>query len=280
MSAERAKEIAAATIGRLTAISPDALVVYDIADESARNPDKRPFPFSPTMDASEFVTQHLHGWTGRKIIYRAVGKYTEDSLGAWLTQQNPDEVSSVFVGASNADQVGATSLRRAYTLRDERRPELTLGGVAIPERHTKDRCEHEKLIAKQESGCSFFITQIIYDVNAAKNLLSDYRLECRRRGIAPVPIVLTFSVAGSLTTLEFMRWLGISVPTWVDNDVANSLDPLATSHAHALAAAADLADYCRRMRIPFGINIESVSARRAEIDSAMDLALRVSDLLR
>ena len=69
---------------------------------------------------------------------------------------------------------------------------LLLGGVAIPERHSRRENEHLRLIAKQEAGCRFFVTQVVYDLNAAKNLVSDYRYECETRGLQPVPIVFTF----------------------------------------------------------------------------------------
>ncbi len=83
--------------------------------------------------------------------------------------------------------------------------DLLLGGVAIPERHSRRDNEHLRLIAKQEAGCRFFVTQVVYDVNAAKNLVSHYRYACEERGLAPVPIVFTFSVCGSMKTLEFLR---------------------------------------------------------------------------
>jgi 5,10-methylenetetrahydrofolate reductase len=92
----------------------------------------------------------------------------------------------------------ATTLRTAQQLRTEVNPYPLLGGVAIPERHTRNGAEHLRLIAKQETGCSYFVTQIVYDVNAAKNLVSDYAYECRDRGLDPVPIVFTLSVCGSM----------------------------------------------------------------------------------
>jgi hypothetical protein len=42
------------------------------------------------------------------------------------------------------------------------------------------------------------VSQVVYDLNAAKNLVSDYRYECESRGLAPLPIVFTFSVCGSM----------------------------------------------------------------------------------
>ena len=64
----------------------------------------------------------------------------------------------------------------------------------------------------------------MYDVNAAKNLVSDYFYECSARGRPLVPIVFTFSVCGSMRTLEFPQWLGVDVPRWIENDLKHAAD--------------------------------------------------------
>lgn len=257
---------------RLTALALDGLVLYDIDDESDRNPQERPFPFLPTIDPARFRTQHLANWTTPVVVYRAVGKYGERDLREWLEAQDVDHDLTVFVGASSRHNQPATSLVRAQELWAQTRPDLPLGGVAIPERHTRRGVEHLRLIAKQEAGCSFFVTQVVYDVNAAKNLVSDYRYECDARGLEPVPIVFTFSVCGSLKTLEFLGWLGVDVPRWIQNDLRHADDTLAASYEHSLGAAHELIGYCRRMEVPFGVNVESVSIRLAEIEASVDLA--------
>jgi len=91
--------------------------------------------------------------------------------------------------------------------------------------------------------------------------------------------VFTFSVCGSLKTLEFLGWLGVDVPRWIANDLRHADDTLQASYAHALGAARDLIGYCRRMAVPFGINVESVSIRRAEIEASVDLAHQLSQEL-
>src|SRR5690349_13061763 len=70
--AERLPEIARATIERLDHLDLDGLVLYDIDDESSRNPVERPFPFSPTVDPSEYRAEHLQSWGTPAIVYRAV----------------------------------------------------------------------------------------------------------------------------------------------------------------------------------------------------------------
>lgn len=227
------------------------------------------------MDPADFLDKHLAALDMPVVVYRAVGKYTEQELQSWMQAQDRGRVMTVFVGASSRGKPVTTTLGRATELRAEERPDLLLGGVAIPERHTRRGQEHQRLIAKQSAGCSFFITQVVYDVNSAKNLVSDYRYGCEARGIALRPLVFTFTVCGSMKALEFLRWLGIEVPRWIENDLRHADDTLETSYQHALAAARELIDYCRRLNVPFGINVESVSNRRREIETSVILAAQL-----
>ena len=268
------------TFKRLQGLDLDGLVLYDIDDESDRNPKERPFPFLPTMDPAQYLSRHLKDWHLPAIVYRAVGSYAEPQLRSWLSAQEPDRNLSVFVGASSRAKPVRTSLARAQALRSEVKPDLLLGGVAIPERHTRHGDEHLRLLAKQGAGCSFFITQVVYDVNAAKNLVSDYRYECAARGRDPVPIVFTFSVCGSMKTLEFLRWLGVEVPRWIQNDLQHADDTLDVSFEQARATALELIGFCRRLGVPFGLNVESVSMRRTEIESSVRLAASLQGELR
>ncbi len=265
---------------RLAPLDLDGLVLYDIDDESDRNPQERPFPFLPTIDPAIFLAEHLRDWGAPVVVYRAVGKYAEADLRAWLEAQYADRALTVFVGASSHRKQSATSLVRAQGLWAQTRPDLRLGGVAIPERHTRRGDEHLRLIAKQEAGCSFFVTQVVYDVNAAKNLVSDYRYGCAARGLDPVPIVFTFAVCGSLKTLEFLGWLGVDVPRWIQNDLRHADDTLQASYEQSLGAARELIGYCRRMGVPFGVNVESVSIRLAEIEASVELAGQLARELR
>src|SRR3954451_9138086 len=277
---EQAQEIADVTQKRLTPLGLDGLVLYDIDDESDRNPEERPFPFLPTIDPATFRARHLTDWNTPVVVYRAVGKYGESDLRAWLEAQDADHALTVFVGALSRHKQPATSLVRAQELWAQTRPDLRLGGVAIPERHTRRGEEHLRLIAKQEAGCSFFVTQVVYDVNAAKDLVSDYRYECAARALEPVPIVFTFSVCGSIKTLEFLRWLGVDVPRWIANDLRHADDTLDASYDQAVATAIELIAFCRRVGVPFGLNVESVSIRKVEIEAAVRLAAQLRAELR
>ncbi|MFI6820430.1 methylenetetrahydrofolate reductase [Micromonospora sp. NPDC050187] len=278
-TAEQADEIARLTLARLDPLDVDALVLYDIDDESDRNPDERPFPYLPTMDPAVFHARHLVGWRRPAIVYRCVGKYPEPQLRDWLRTADTDRMAGVFVGASSGSKQVHTTLPRAHALRRETRPDLTVGGVAIPERHTRGSDEHLRMLAKQERGCGFFVSQVIYDVDASKSMVSDYHYACRERGLAPQPVVFTLSVCGSLKTLAFLKWLGVRVPRWLENALRHADDPLAESYEQCLATARELITFCRRLGLPFGFNVESVSNRKLEIDASVSLAARVRELL-
>jgi hypothetical protein len=277
---DRAQEIADATLARLRPLDIDGLILYDIADEAARNPAERPFPFMPTLDPAAFLAANLTKWPAPVIVYRAVGKYSPAELRTWFKEQDPSHVMTVLVGAASRGSESKTSLTEAQALGREANPALLVGGVAIPERHSRRDDEHLRLLAKQDAGNRFFVTQVVYDINAAKNLVSDYHYACAERGAIVAPIVFTFSVCGSMRTFEFLRWLGVDVPRWIENDLRHATDVLDASYRLALATATDLITYCRKLGVPFGINVESVSIRRVEIEMAVRLAEHLSAELR
>jgi hypothetical protein len=278
--AERLPGIAQATVDRLSHLDLDGLILYDIDDESSRTPVERPFPFSPTVDPSEYRADHLQSWRTPVIVYRAVGKYQREDMRSWIAEQDPALTLTVMVGAASSGATPTVSLADAQAMRAELNPDLLLGGVAIPERHSRRENEHLRLIAKQQGGCRFFVTQVVYDLNAAKNLVSDYRYEWEARGLDPVPIVFTFSVCGSMKTLEFLRWLGVDVPRWIENDLRHATNPLAASLEQAATTAVELIDYCRRLGVPFALNVESVSIRREEIEASVELVAQLLAHLR
>jgi hypothetical protein len=65
---------------------------------------------------------------------------------------------------------------------------------------------------------------------------------------------------------------GVDVPRWIENDLAHATDPLEASYEQALTTATELMAYCRTLGVPLGINVESVSIRRVEIEASVRLA--------
>jgi hypothetical protein len=83
-----------------------------------------------------------------------------------------------------------------------------------------------------------------------------------------------------MKTLEFLQWLGVDVPRWIANDLRHADDTLDASYDQAFATATELIAFCRRVGVPFGLNVESVSIRRVEIEASVRLAARLRAELR
>jgi hypothetical protein len=280
MAPEQVTSLADRTRERISSVAADGVLLYDIDDESDRNTAVRPFPFLPTLDPAQYLSEHLSSLDIPAIVYRATAKYSHGEIAAWARRQSVDRTLAVFVGSPSKQRPVRTTLADAHRLRSSIAPDLLVGGVAIPERHAQRRDEHLRMLSKQRNGCSFFVTQVVWDVTAAKNLVSDYHRECSIRGLLPVPVVFTFSIMGGTRTLEFMRWLGVEVPRWIENEITRTAEPLRASHEFSLSTAADLLTYCRGLNMPVSLNVESVSTRLAEIEQSLALAHDLKRLLR
>ena len=272
---EQLETIVRAQIERISALPVDGLIVYDIQDETERVSVPRPFPFLPTLDPELYAREHLATVTIPKIVYRCVNRDSPDGFRRWLDASNATKRISVLVGApSRRAQVGL-SLTDAYALARQHPSNLLLGGVAIAERHMRSYDEHKRILAKANQGCRFFVTQAVYDVTSTKSLLSDYALAFREKSGPALPIILTFSPCGSEKTLSFMKWLGIAIPRWLENEIVFAKDPLVKSMELCERIFAEVWDYAREKGIPLGVNVESISIRKAEIEASVELLRRL-----
>lgn len=86
-----------------------------------------------------------------------------------------------------------------------------------------------------------------------------------------VPILFTLTPCGSIKTLEFMKWLGINVPKWMENELIHSNDILDKSINLAKNIFEELLDFALDKGIPIGCNIESLSVRKIEIEASIQL---------
>lgn len=155
-----------------------------------------------------------------------------------------------------------------------------LGGVTIPERHTVKGDEHLRLIKKQAAGVGYFISQFVFNSGTIKNMLSDYHYTCLEQNIPKVPLIFTVTPVGSLETIELLKWLGVSIPRWIENDLKHSRDTLAESLDYCVHLMDEVIHFCLAKEIPFGCNVESVSIKRDEVLASFELVNRVEQLFR
>lgn len=270
---EKMREIAQKLLARLQNVEYDGMIVYDIQDESTRIDAPRPFPFAKTRDPRDYASLISRENNRQTLTYKSVAQRDRTEFKAWLenTVEEYKQPNLVLVGSPSSEGDIRLSLKDAYTTVAESNLNILLGGVTIAERHAKKGDEHLRLIAKQKQGCRFFVSQAVYNPQATIDMLTAYARTCRDQAIEPARILLTFTPCGSAKTLEFMKWLGISVPEATGYRILDSKDPLKESLQICFSNLTQILDAVVPLGLPLGLNIESLTNRKEEIDAAIAL---------
>ena len=259
---------------RLAGLPLDGVVLYDIQDETGRTQMARPFPFVGTIDPREYAKL----FRLPAIVYKALGMMDEAAWRSWLSQSRGSVQLVSVVGRPASGRRYPLALSRAIRIAAESH-DFVVGGVVIAERHDTERSEAARLLAKGIEGCSYFISQTVYQAAPTQRLLADYLRDCRGAGIAPKRIILTFAPCGREKTLAFLRWLGVIVPPDTERAILGAADPLARSIAICRDNLRRILDGAYASHIPLGINVESVSINRDEIDASVELFHALKEVL-
>ncbi len=267
---------------RLSGLPIDGIVVYDIQDESGRTQLPRPFAFTGTVDPRDYSRLLAARTAGATITYKCVGDLDEVAWRGWL-----DETARVYgagclsiVGRPTSGVLYPLALSAAIRLAAGHPAGFTLGGVVIAERHTAQRSESARLLDKGKKGCSYFVSQTVYHADATERLLDDYVRDCRDAGVQPQRIVLTFAPAGRAKTIDFLRWLGVHVPLETETAILSAADPIERSIEICRDNLRRILDHEYAGQIPLGINVESVSIKRDEIDASVVLFRALDAVVR
>ena len=103
--------------------------------------------------------------------------------------------------------------------------------------------------------------------------------DCRGAGITPKRVILTFAPCGREKTLGFLRWLGVNVSADTERAILGAPNPLARSIGICRDNLRRILDGAYASHIPLGINVESVSINRDEIDASIDLFHALREVL-
>jgi len=268
---EDVEQIADKLLDRIKDIAIDGLIVYDIQDEDSRTSIPRPFPFKSTHDP-RYYSALLNKKTARPVItYKSVGQQDASSFDQWLNETWIDYGvrELVLVGSPSTKNKVNLSLNQAYKTALDNKNNFFIGGVTIAERHAKKGNEHERLIEKHQQGCNFFISQAIYNPQETIDILTRYAIECQKRNLKPQRIILTFSPCGSEKTLNFIEWLGVSVPEATSLRILNAKNPLHESIRICSNSLNQILDAVTHYNLPLGLNIESLTNRKDEINGSI-----------
>lgn len=276
---ERRRAIARAQSALIASLPIDGLLVYDVQDESSRNPEPRPFAFCPKVDPLTYAFEELDVQLPR-VVYRAVTGTDAPALRTWLDRLRAGGGRAVLVGAPTPDAPRSLTLTEAYAICRSHSPELCFGGVVIPERHAAIGAEDARVWTKAQQGCTFFVSQTVWSVDAAKRLLLDLSRRAEREGTGAPPLLLTFSPCGSPQTLQFQEWLGVEIPPAIKRELLSASDMFARSVELAAESFTELRAFADAQGLTVGCNVESVSSRLTEIQASEALVRAIDRLGR
>lgn len=277
-SEEKAKESCAKFAARSAVLATDGFIVYDIQDEGARTTMERPFPFRKTMDPSLYAS-FFPSISGKEcVVYKSVVEDSPENYDKWLDKAIYSHGHRAFnlVGSpsSSSDKPNALSLVEAGKNTTQRN-DCKFGCVCIPERHTIKGNEHTNLLRKSEFGAEWFITQGIFAAGPLIKLMTDYGDLCKEKGVLPKKMILTFAPCGRPKTMTFIKWLGMHVPEDVEQRILTAANPVQESIKVHCEILTQILEQTAGSGIPLGINVESLSIFKEEIDAAHELFQRL-----
>lgn len=216
-------------------------------------------PLYKNMDPCAFA-KVIHETTGKEIVVNKVTVHLRSftSFNSWLKSviEHYHLHNIVFVGGnSNAINYPGPSVLDANTM--AKKLNLVIGNITIPER----KYELEKLIAKTESGCSFFTTQIILHTEKIKQILKSYDEVCKNQKIKPATFFLSFAPLSDEHDIYFLKWLGAHVPVDIETrlKINNNIGRASVEIAKELLS--DVVSFVleNNISVPISLNAESVS---------------------
>ncbi len=264
-------------------ISIDAINIPDIRDEM-QNGQKRVAGYEVKTDPREFVSLLRQASSAPLdfVINRATVYDDVASQQRWFSDTHKHYgVSNVVLvgGESSLIQYPGPSVRETAELLHAQFPQsFFCGGITIPTRRKPDSASDEpvRLISKAEQGMEFFTSQVLYEAKSICLLLKDYQVLCEQKDKQPKRIFLSFAPVSTRKDLEFLKWLGVSVPQSIEQELFEA--NIGTGWRSVKITKAILQEvlsfvYSNRIQVPLGLNIEHITRHNFELSKELIEAL-------
>ena len=131
------------------------------------------------------------------------------------------------------------------------------GGIAIPSR----KQESKNLINKSNNGSEFFTTQVLYDSENIIRMINNYQTRCNELNTFPRRILLSFAPVSSQKNVEFLKWLGVEIPTNTEHYLqARPGSMTERSLDVAIEVLNEILNYIEKnnLKVPVGLNVEHI----------------------
>lgn len=276
----------------LSNVSVDAVNIPEVREESGQTGEKGAHTLpkgDPRIFAREFLSRHPDIAV---IVNHVVVHDPFDSFTKWVkeTSDTYGIAHAVFVGGeSSAVRYPGPSVREAALwVRDKfnsqrlENNKLLVGGITIPTRRhlNPGHDEPARLFNKSQDGIEFFTSQVIYESESAKRLLTDYDAFCKAKQVFPKRIILSFAPVSTPKDITFLRWLGVRIPLSVEQQLHEGWIGMGWRSVEICTTILqDILQHisAHQIRVPVGINVEHIMKYNVELSK--ELLVTLSQLL-
>lgn len=243
----------------------DFLNIPEIIEENHRGD-----PLYKNLDVLDFATLLREKTSKETVVNKVVAHLKPDEFKNWLETAvlKRGLRHAVFVGGSSSSKkyagpsvVEANKFATSFN-------NLRIGNISIPNRKN----EVERLLSKTDAGCSFFTTQILFETESIKRLLSEYERECDKKSLEPAAFFLCFAPVNDVIDIEFIKWLGAELPHEVENLFKESGKGMGLASIKlAEELWREIYSYAEenRLRVPLSLNVEPISLRNLQLSREM-----------
>ena len=179
----------------------------------------------------------------------------------------------VFVGAKIPSiKYPGPSVTEANSIADKKG--VNFGNIFIPDRPE----EAERLLSKTRSGCNFFTSQVLFDLDKAINVIRQYTEKCKNNNLKPAKFYLSLAPVGNKEDAVFIKWLGAEMKQEAEKRLLEAKNMGEESVELLLELTGKIMDFSNYdKKVEIGLNVEYIMLHN--LDLAKELVKKASSLL-
>lgn len=277
----------------LSDVHVDAINIPEIHDEVGKTKEREAYTV-PKTDPRFFARELLNRRNDTALIVNHIVVYDKMKIFQQWVKQAYKKFgirNAIFVGGES-DKIkyfGPTVVEASSWVRDNfnkdcgKNNKMLIGGITIPTRRhgNPEHDEPVRLFRKGQSGIEFFTSQVIYESDSIKRLLSDYDELCRKKGVKSKRIFLSFAPVSTIKDIKFLRWLGVLIPSSVEQELHEGWIGMGWRSVELCEKILiDILNHIEKssLRVPIGINVEHVMKYNVELSK--ELLIKLSKIIR
>ena len=194
----------------------------------------------------------------------------KDEFHKWIKENYEQGLREVvIVGGESSEKVySGYQVTEAVTYIKKNFPDMKVGAVTIFSR----KQESERMLAKLKAGVDFFYSQILFEMEDAKDVLKQFFQKCQTEGLEFPDIYLSLAVASQVRDIKFMKWLGVKFPTDSFNYLIANENPTEVSNRTLEVTGKlikEITSFADLEGIPIGFKVEPVMYENVELSQKL-----------